>query len=84
MTGLDTELSANKQKLLAIAARVEFLKWLTTEGGIILPRVVAIGRWAGVLPLMFTSAVVIGRIGDENRLRRPVVLSRSRVRMCSS
>jgi hypothetical protein len=42
----------------------DFLRWLERDCRIMEPRYLPGGRWAGLLPLMFTTAVVSGRVGD--------------------
>jgi hypothetical protein len=55
MTEHDTE-------LLAAAM---FLRWLQTVNGYRSPKLLPRRRWAAVLPLMFTHAIVVGRLFDE-------------------
>jgi hypothetical protein len=42
----------------------DFLVWLREDCGVIEPRYLPGGRWCGVQPLMFTHAIVAGRLGD--------------------
>lgn len=41
-----------------------YIDWLTDECGYKHVRLLPDGRWAAVLPLMFTAAIIVGRIGD--------------------
>jgi hypothetical protein len=43
-----------------------FLIWLREDCGIHEARLLQGGRWSGVLPLMFTVAIVAGRQGDAH------------------
>jgi hypothetical protein len=54
------------------AAPVNYFDWLRDECGYLEVRVLPDGQhWAGVMPLMFTEAIIVGRLGDtrgyENR-----------------
>lgn len=48
-----------------IAAELGFMHWLKEECGYLSPRPVGGGRWAAVCPLIYTHAIVTGRIGDR-------------------
>ncbi len=44
---------------------LRFITFLVTENGILIPRPLGDGRWAGVLPKAFTHSIVVGRMGDR-------------------
>lgn len=44
----------------------EYLRWLEDECHYQQPRVLPDGRWAAVMPLFATHAVIVGQLGDEN------------------
>lgn len=43
---------------------IAFLIWLTDDCGYLGVRPLTPGRYAAILPLMFTAAIITGRIGD--------------------
>jgi hypothetical protein len=45
-----------------------FLTWLKVDCGYLDPKPLPRGRWAAIWKLMFTHAVVVGTIGDQNSI----------------
>lgn len=45
--------------------RRDYLRWLKDECGYKHIRLMPDGRWAAVYPLLFTAAVIVGRVGDK-------------------
>lgn len=43
---------------------IRYLTWLVVENGLLVPRPLGDGRWAAVLPKVFTHAIVTGQMGD--------------------
>jgi hypothetical protein len=41
-----------------------FLTWLVQDCGYQAPRILNDGRYACIMPLMFTHAIIVGRVGD--------------------
>lgn len=44
--------------------RKPYLNWLETDCGYKAVRLLPDGRWAAISPLMFTAAIIVGRVGD--------------------
>lgn len=48
-----------------VAAELGFMQWLKEECGYLSPRPLGDARWAAVRPLMYTHAIITGRMGDR-------------------
>ena len=42
----------------------EYLRWLETDAKYKYVRLLPDGRWAAVFPLMYTGAIIVGRVGN--------------------
>jgi hypothetical protein len=51
---------------LTQAQNATFLHWLENEANYLDARDLGDGRYAAIMPLMFTHAIITGRIGDKN------------------
>lgn len=49
----------------AILGELSFMQWLKHDCGYRDPRPIGNGRYACIWPLMFTHAIVVGKIGDQ-------------------
>jgi hypothetical protein len=49
---------------MADLSELAFMQWLLEQGHL-RPKPLPNGRWAALLPLMFTTAIVTGKIGDK-------------------
>lgn len=47
-----------------LPADLLFLQWLIDECGYKYPKPIGEGRWAAIIPKMFTHAIAVGRIDD--------------------
>jgi hypothetical protein len=47
-----------------IIDELAYMQWLKAECGYIAPRPLGDGRYICVMPLLFTAAIIVGRIGE--------------------
>jgi hypothetical protein len=59
------KLAAERPSSTEVPAELVFLQWLIDEVGYRYPRPLPGGRYVAVMPLMFTAAIVTGRMGDR-------------------
>ena len=60
--------AATEELMKARAPTIDELKYLsslTQQQGYTLPMILADGRYAAVMPLLFTAAIIVGRVGDN-------------------
>jgi hypothetical protein len=50
--------------MAVVPPEIVFLQWLITEAGYSSPKIIPGGRWAAIIPKMFTHAIAIGPLFD--------------------
>lgn len=51
--------------MTTIIDELAYMQWLVEDCGYQAPRPLGDGRYACVMPLMFTAAIIVGRIGSQ-------------------
>jgi hypothetical protein len=49
---------------LTLRDELAYMQWLKTECGYQSPRPIGHSRYACIMPLLYTAAIIVGRIGD--------------------